>query len=132
MSAWTSHPPLHLTVATDDYAREMSASVSRAIGTFRNWGICRGLRLLGALFCRATLRVLGRIRFEGTENLPTDGPFVLVANHTSHLDAPCLLASLPLPRVNHAFPTAASDYFFKPTRPARAAAVTIFLNALPV
>jgi 1-acyl-sn-glycerol-3-phosphate acyltransferase len=128
MGTWASHPPLHLPVPVD--AQE-SFAVRLRLTALRDSSSCRALRLVGAVLCRAALRVFGRIRFDGKENLPTDGPFVLVANHASHLDAPCLLAALPLARVNRAFPTAASDYFFAPETRARAAAVTIFLNALP-
>jgi len=97
----------------------------------RDCRACRIIRLAAAVICRAALRLLGRFQIRGRENLPASGAFVIVANHASHLDAACLLATLPLARVNRAYPTAASDYFFSPDTRARAAAVTVFLNAVP-
>ena len=52
-----------------------------------------------------------------------------MANHTSHLDALTLAASLPLKKLHRAFPAAAEDYFFKSVPRTFLAAVLI--NALP-
>ena len=52
-----------------------------------------------------------------------------MGNHTSHLDAPCLLASLPLRRLHRTFPAAAADYFFSSLP--RSAFSAVFINALP-
>jgi 1-acyl-sn-glycerol-3-phosphate acyltransferase len=54
----------------------------------------------------------------------------MICNHSSHLDAVCLLATLPLTRVHHAFPVAAADYFFS-TR-LRSMLSTIAVNGLPI
>jgi 1-acyl-sn-glycerol-3-phosphate acyltransferase len=54
---------------------------------------------------------------------------VLVANHASHLDTPCLLSALPLRRLHHAFPVAAKDYFCVSAR--RALLAEVLFNALP-
>ena len=78
---------------------------------------------------RSWLSVYHRLEIVGRENLPANGSFVLVANHTSHLDTLCLLAALPLRQLHRAFPAAARDYFFV-TAP-RVAAAAIFVNALP-
>jgi 1-acyl-sn-glycerol-3-phosphate acyltransferase len=53
----------------------------------------------------------------------------MVANHTSHLDALCLLAALPLSKLHRAFPAAAADYFFESLPRVWIAAVVV--NALP-
>ena len=42
---------------------------------------------------RAYLRVGHRLTVHGREHLPSEPPFVLVANHTSHLDALVLAAN---------------------------------------
>jgi 1-acyl-sn-glycerol-3-phosphate acyltransferase len=88
-----------------------------------------GLRTVGALALRAWLKVYHRLEITGRENLPRDGSFVMVANHTSHLDALCMLSALPLGSLNRAYPAAAEDYFFASLP--RGAAAAIFVNAMP-
>ena len=89
-----------------------------------------GFRTAAAVAIRAALRVYCRFEIVGRENLPTDGAsFVMVANHASHIDAPCLLSALPLWRLNHAYPAAAKDYFFR--SPATTALAATVINALP-
>jgi 1-acyl-sn-glycerol-3-phosphate acyltransferase len=71
-----------------------------------------------------------RLMIIGREKLPTHGPFVLAANHCSHLDALALGAALIPRHRERAFPIAAGDVFFQ------TAAVSVFsaimLNALPM
>ena len=86
-------------------------------------------RSAAALFMRFVLRVYHRLRFVGLENLPSEGSYILVSNHSSHLDAVCLLSMLPLKRVHRAFPAAAADYFFESLP--RTAIAAILVNALP-
>jgi 1-acyl-sn-glycerol-3-phosphate acyltransferase len=88
-----------------------------------------GLRSLVALIIRGLLRVYCRFEIVGEENLRNNHSFVLVANHSSHLDAVCLLAGLPLRRLHRAFPAAAADYFFKSVP--RTWIATVIVNALP-
>lgn len=88
-----------------------------------------GLRALAALMLRLWLRAYHRFKVTGREHLPTEGSFVLVANHSSHLDTLCLLAALPLCKLHRAFPAAAQDYFF--VSAPRLAAAAIVVNALP-
>jgi 1-acyl-sn-glycerol-3-phosphate acyltransferase len=88
-----------------------------------------GCRLAAAATMRAWLRVYHRFRVVGHENLPGEGSFVIVANHSSHLDAPCILAALPLAKVHRAFPAAAKDYFFVSLP--RVALASVVVNALP-
>ncbi|MEX0777591.1 MAG: lysophospholipid acyltransferase family protein [Phycisphaeraceae bacterium] len=64
-----------------------------------------------AIGTRAHLSVYHRLRIDGRENLPAAGPIVLVANHASHADIVCLLATLPLSRLDHAYAVVKSDYF---------------------
>src|SRR3977135_3191597 len=68
-------------------------------------------RMTAAVSIRAALRAYFRFDIEGRERLPRDRSFVLVANHSSHLDAVALLSALPLRSLNRAYPIAARDYF---------------------
>ncbi len=44
---------------------------------------------------RPLVQVLFRIHVEGLENIPEQGPFILVSNHLSYFDSPLLFAVLP-------------------------------------
>ena len=79
---------------------------------------------------RLYLKVLHRLKVEGRENLPENPPFVMVANHSSHLDALALAAALPRRLRQAALPVAAGDFFFE--APAMAAFAAYCLNALPL
>ena len=81
------------------------------------------------VFVRGILRTYHRLAIAGRENLPASESFVMVANHSSHLDAPSLLAALPLKQIHRAFPAAAADYFF--TNLPTLAFSTIVVNAMP-
>ena len=88
-----------------------------------------GVRSLATLCLRGWLRAYHRLRLAGREHLPPDSSFVMVANHSSHLDALCLLAALPLRQMHRAFPAAAQDYFFVALP--RLAVAAVVVNALP-
>lgn len=88
-----------------------------------------GFRSAISLIIRGLLRLYLRFEIIGAENLPNDESFVLVSNHSSHLDTLCLLAALPLRRLHRAFPVAAEDYFFRSLPRTWFAAVV--MNALP-
>lgn len=88
-----------------------------------------GLRLCLAGLMRVWLKVYHRLHIQGKENLPANGPFVLVANHASHLDTISLLSALPVSAIHRTFPAAARDYFFESLPKLTLAAVAI--NAMP-
>ena len=87
------------------------------------------MRLALQVWMRFWLRVYNRFRVFGRENLPLDKPFVMVSNHGSHFDAVCLLAALPLSRIQRAYPAAAKDYFF--TTLTKTAFFAVTMNAMP-
>jgi 1-acyl-sn-glycerol-3-phosphate acyltransferase len=49
---------------------------------------------IAALLCRLMLRSAARVRVEGLENLPKDGPLIIVANHISNADPPLVVGWL--------------------------------------
>jgi 1-acyl-sn-glycerol-3-phosphate acyltransferase len=53
-----------------------------------------------------------KLRCEGSENIPERGPFILVANHTSHVDTGVLMTAVG-PLASQIHPTAAADYWFR-------------------
>ena len=87
------------------------------------------LRILWMCAIRVLLRVYFRLRIVGRERLPRSGSFVLVSNHTSHLDAVTLSAILPLRSVDRAYAVAAKDYFFNTFW--RSLLTVICFNAIP-
>ncbi len=76
------------------------------------------------------LRLHQHIKIYGKQRLPVKPPFVIVANHTSHLDALALGAALGMKCRGNISPLAAADTFFDTTMKAMLA--TYFLNATPV
>jgi long-chain acyl-CoA synthetase len=69
-------------------------------------------------------RVAGRRRLDALSE-----PLLLIANHTSHLDAPTVLALLTGPRRERTTVAAAADYFFRSVP--RSLAAAIALGAFP-
>ncbi len=83
---------------------------------------------LGAV--RTYLAAAHRLEIIGRENLPRDAPFVMVGNHTSHLDALSLSAALPRHHGRKSAALAAGNVFFGNLASAMFAAAA--LNALPI
>ena len=73
----------------------------------------------------ATVTVLGQERLRGLS-----APFVVVSNHTSHLDAPLIFGALPRKLARHVAAGAAADYFFDVWW--RKGLTALFFNAFPV
>ena len=85
---------------------------------------------LSGFVARIYLRLYHRLKIEGAENLPRHSPFIMVANHSSHLDTLVLARAVNWRSRAHIFPIAAADTFF--VRPLSARSATLFLNALPL
>lgn len=120
MNTWSYHPSPDIGTPIASRLRRFP----REPGMF-----AYALRSIAALLLRAWLRTYHRLVIDGRENLPASGSFVLVCNHTSHLDTLCLLSSVPLRRIHHCFPAAAADYFF--INLPRSAISATLINALP-
>lgn len=69
--------------------------------------------------------VLGREKLKDLS-----GPFVVVSNHSSHLDAPLIIGSLPRRLSRYVAAGAAADYFFDVWW--RRGLTALFFNAFPV
>ena len=82
------------------------------------------------LLTKAFLRLFLRFEIEGFENLPDNAPFVIAANHGSHLDGLVLAETLPARFTGRIFSLAAADYFFE--KPSRTVFATQWVNALPL
>ena len=78
---------------------------------------------------RLYLRLFHRLEVTGREHLPRP-PFVVVGNHSSHLDALTVAAALPPALARRAFAMAAGDTFFNSLFASAFAAYAV--NALPV
>lgn len=72
------------------------------------------------------------LRVKGRESLPdpSRAPFVLIANHASHLDTMSLLSLFPLAALRHIRPVAAADYFTR--TPLMTWLSRTFINILPI
>jgi 1-acyl-sn-glycerol-3-phosphate acyltransferase len=86
--------------------------------------------VFAALLLRPFLGVFIGLRVSGREHLPGRDPFILVANHSSHLDTAALLSLFPIGRLRRIRPCAAADYFER-TRVVSFLSRTFF-NVLPI
>ena len=64
-----------------------------------------------ALAIRPFMALFIGLRVRGREHLPSAEQFILVANHSSHLDTMSLLSLFPLNKLRRIRPVAAADYF---------------------
>jgi 1-acyl-sn-glycerol-3-phosphate acyltransferase len=74
---------------------------------------------------------LTRVTVKGKDRLKgLSVPFIVVANHSSHLDAPLIIGALPRPLARYLAAGAAADYFFDVRW--RKWLTALFFNAFPV
>jgi 1-acyl-sn-glycerol-3-phosphate acyltransferase len=84
----------------------------------------RGI-LKGFVWGMEKVTVIDRQKLAGVKR-----PFVVVANHSSHLDAPLIMGALPRPLARYLAAGAAGDYFFDVWW--RRGLTALFFNAFPV
>jgi 1-acyl-sn-glycerol-3-phosphate acyltransferase len=121
MREWRFRPAADLGLAPGERLK----SLKREAGL-----VASAAHLAWWLVARAYLRAAHRFRVLGAEHLPASPPFVLCANHASHLDAVALAAAIPARLSNQVFPIAAGDTFFDHLPMTLFAALG--LNALPL
>jgi 1-acyl-sn-glycerol-3-phosphate acyltransferase len=121
MHAWVYERARDFGLSADERARRLPREPAISVWVIRS--ACQ-------MLMRLVLRICHSFEVVGREHLPPDGSFIMVGNHSSHLDAVCLLAALPLRRVHSAFPVAAADYFF--ATPLRRMLSVVAVNALPL
>ena len=86
--------------------------------------------ILFALLVKPFMTLFIGLRVRGREHLPPAGQFILVANHSSHLDTASLLTLFRLTHLRYIRPVAAADYF---ERNAFVSLLTkTFFNILPI
>lgn len=121
MSDWKLQPAADLDLSLKDRAKSLSreSSLLESLGHYAYWGTIR-----------AYLRLYHRIVVTGRENLPSKPPFVVISNHSSHLDAMVLAAFMDWRIRDCVFPIAAGDVFF--STPMVSFFASAFINALPM
>ncbi len=87
--------------------------------------LTQGVMLHTVLHRMVKIRVHGRRNVEGLR-----GAFVAVANHSSHLDAPLIIDSLPQRLSRYLASGAAADYWFNSKT--KAAVTRAFMNTYPI
>ncbi|TDD62907.1 1-acyl-sn-glycerol-3-phosphate acyltransferase [Kribbella antibiotica] len=96
------------------------------------WLESRAAGLLRIVIQRGVLkplmRYLVRVKVDGRPEAA--GPMVVVANHSSHLDAPLMVTFLPLALTRRLAVGAAADYFFDSKK--RAILTGLVFNAFPI
>jgi 1-acyl-sn-glycerol-3-phosphate acyltransferase len=113
-------------------ARVVRESCSRLDVGWARSGAARALREAILLFAlRPIMQYYVRQRVGGRQHHnAVEGPVVLVANHTSHLDTPAILRALPRRWRMRTAVLAAADYFYRSRLVA--AFVSLLFNTVPV
>ena len=121
MNTWQFSPALDLDLSGTARYR----SVRRESGLEEST-----VRLIWWAAVRLWLLLAHRLEIRGLEHLPAQAPFVLAANHASHLDTLVLASAISLDRRDRVSPIEAGDVFFE--KPLCAVFAATALNALPL
>jgi 1-acyl-sn-glycerol-3-phosphate acyltransferase len=120
MNQWEYHPPPDLSQTMAEHLRNFPR---------QPYMLMYAMRSCVALLLRGWMRLYHRLRIAGRQHLPASGSFVLVCNHTSHLDTLAMICAMPLRQIHRTFPAAAADYFFSSVP--RSVVSAVLINALP-
>ena len=120
MKEWEYHPPPDIDATMAETLRNFPREPKM---------LPYAIRSIAALLLRGWMRIYHRLRIEGRGNLPGSGSFIMVCNHTSHLDTLCMMCAVPMNKIHRTFPAAAADYFFSSLP--RSAISAVLINALP-
>ncbi|WP_035757079.1 lysophospholipid acyltransferase family protein [Granulicoccus phenolivorans] len=94
-------------------------------------GAARGRFVAQNVLLKSLLHSLVRISVHGTERLKdVEAPFIVLGNHSSHLDTPLIFDALPNRLSKNLATGAAADYWFD--RKWKSPPMTLFFNAFPV
>ena len=121
MQDWDLKPARDLEKPLGEQLRSLERE-NGLISTGLHWAWWTMVRVYMGLFHRLTIH--------GRKNLPAEPPFVLIANHASHLDALVLACPLSWSQRDRIFPIAAGDVFFE--TPMLTGFAAYMLNALPM
>ena len=121
MDPWNYKPASDLELPPVQQARSLQRESGLASDFWHH--VCHRLS-------RVYFRLYHRMNVEGAEHLPKEPPFILIANHSSHLDALALASAMPRRLCGRVFPVAAGDVFFE--TPVTSIASALLLNALPM
>ena len=69
------------------------------------------LQIVYSCFVRWFLKIIVGVKFDDAKFLLNESQFIIVANHNSHIDTMCLLASVPGKIIYKVKPVAAADHF---------------------
>ena len=86
MDQWEYQPAQDLGLSPAEQLR----SVKRESGL-----ISRTTQMIWRIGVLAYLKVYHRLQISGSEHIPLQPPFIMIANHASHLDALVLASALP-------------------------------------
>ncbi|HLS50161.1 MAG TPA: lysophospholipid acyltransferase family protein [Actinomycetaceae bacterium] len=83
------------------------------------------------LLLRSVVRSVTTLKVEGRDNISSlTRPYVMVANHTSHLDTAAIISAMPARVTRHLAVGAAADYFY--SRWWIKALTSLFFNTYPI
>jgi 1-acyl-sn-glycerol-3-phosphate acyltransferase len=113
-------------------ARDLGLPLGQRLKSTRREGglIDATAQFLARCIVSVILLIYHRYTVRGSQNLPADCPFIMIANHASHLDSIALAQSVPWKIRRRMYPIAAGDVFFE--TPVIAAFAAGVINALPM